>query len=550
MKAMPRLRGRHRRADLPAMLAALDEAVEALDGRAAPALLDRARAVSIRAGERLRLSGEHTVVALAGSTGSGKSSLFNVLSGADISPAGVRRPTTAKAYASVWGSDGAAPLVQWLGVPRRQTTWRHGPGLRAEEVGDLDGLVLLDLPDHDSAVLEHQHEVDRLVELVDLLVWVVDPQKYADKLVHERYLRRLAAHESVTVVVLNQVDTVNPFAAAECADDLRRLIDEDGLRRSPVLTTSARTGAGIDALRGLLADAVTKRRARNDRLVADVEEVVEAMVGTVSAAEPAGVASAERGRLVEALATSAGVPVIGSAVEESWRLRAAGLLGWPPTRWIRRLRPDPLRRLHLTGDAKREVRAALVRSSVPAPTPVQRAQVDTAVRQVCAAVAADLPAPWQRSVRAAAVGRSGDVRDRLDQAVVGTDLGVDRVPLWWRAGAAVQWLLAAAVVVGGVWLLALAYRSFLVLPDATTPELAGIPVPTLLLVGGILFGLLLAAAGRLLVRGSAVARRRRAESRLRSAIEKVADELMLAPVEAELARHAHARLALERARTG
>ena len=550
MKQMPRLRGRHRRADLPAMLAALDEAVEALDGRAAPALLDRARAVSTRAGERLRLSGEHTVVALAGSTGSGKSSLFNVLSGADISPAGVRRPTTAKAYASVWGSDGAAPLVQWLGVPRRQTTWRHGPGLRDEEVGELDGLVLLDLPDHDSAVVEHQHEVDRLVELVDLLVWVVDPQKYADQVLHERYLRRLAAHESVTVVVLNQVDTVNPFAAAECADDLRRLIDEDGLRRSPVITTSARTGAGIDALRGLLADAVTKRRARNDRLVADVEEVVEAMVGTVSAGEPAGVASAERGRLVEALATSAGVPVIGSAVEESWQLRAAGLLGWPPTRWARRLRPDPLRRLHLTGDAKREVRSALVRSSVPAPTPVQRAQVDTAVRQVCDAVAADLPAPWQRSVRAAAVGRSGDVRDQLDQAVVGTDLGADRVPLWWRAGAALQWLLAAAAVLGGLWLLALGLGSFLQLPDLPTPELAGIAVPTLLLVGGVLLGLLLAAGGRLLVRGGAVSRRRRAESRLRAAIEQVADELMLGPVEAELARHARARLALERARTG
>ncbi len=229
----PRLRGRHRRADLPAMLVALDEAVEALDGRVAdPAVLDRARAVSARAGERLRLSGEHTVVALAGSTGSGKSSLFNVLSGEVFSPVGVRRPTTSKAYASVWGSEGAAPLVQWLGVPRRQTTWRHGPGLREEEIGELDGLVLLDLPDHDSNVVEHQHEVDRLVELVDLLVWVVDPQKYADQVLHERYLRRLTGHQSVTVVVLNQVDTVNPFAASECAEDLRRLLDDDGLRAS------------------------------------------------------------------------------------------------------------------------------------------------------------------------------------------------------------------------------------------------------------------------------------------------------------------------------
>jgi GTP-binding protein EngB required for normal cell division len=547
----PRLRGRHRRADLPGMLTALDDAVEALEGRVAdPRLVDRARAVSTRAGERLRLSGEHTVVALAGSTGSGKSSLFNVLSGADLSPVGVRRPTTSKAYASVWGSDGAAPLVQWLGVPRRQTHWRHGPGLREEDLGELAGLVLLDLPDHDSTALEHQLEVDRLVELVDLLVWVVDPQKYADEVLHERYLRRLAGHQAVTVVVLNQVDTINPFAAAECAEDLRRLLDADGLRRSPVLTCSARTGAGVDALQALLVDAVSKRRARNDRLVADVEDIAEKLLPSVSADEPTGVTGAERDRLVEALASSAGVPVIGAAVEESWRLRAEGLLGWPPTRWIRRLRPDPLRRLHLTGDERTQVRSVLVRSSVPEPTPVQRAQVDTALRTACDAVAHDLPRPWQRAVRAAAAGRTSDVRDQLDQAVVGTDLGVDRVPVWWRLGAGVQAALVLAAVVGAGWLLLLGFGAYLRLPDPPTPEVAGIAVPTLLLVGGVLLGPLLAFVGRLMVRGGALARRRRAESRLRAAIEQVADELMLGPVEAELARHARARTALDRARTG
>ncbi len=41
-----------------------------------------------RAGERLRLSSNHTVVALAGGTGSGKSTLFNALSGATFSPPG------------------------------------------------------------------------------------------------------------------------------------------------------------------------------------------------------------------------------------------------------------------------------------------------------------------------------------------------------------------------------------------------------------------------------------------------------------------------------
>ena len=52
--------------------------------------------------------------------------------------------------------------------------------------------MLLDLPDHDSTVAAHRLEVDRLVALVDVLVWVLDPQKYADAAIHERYLRPLA----------------------------------------------------------------------------------------------------------------------------------------------------------------------------------------------------------------------------------------------------------------------------------------------------------------------------------------------------------------------
>jgi GTP-binding protein EngB required for normal cell division len=533
------------------MLAALDEAVTFVDGRVDPAVADRARRVADRAGERLRLSGEHTVVALAGATGSGKSSLFNALAGADLSLVAARRPTTSQAHACVWGAEGAAPLLEWLGVPRRRTTWRHDEDTDGGRRGgdDLGGLVLLDLPDHDSTAAEHRLEVDRLVDLVDLLVWVVDPQKYADAVLHERYLRRLAGHDAVTVLVLNQVDTLNPFAAAECVEDLRRLLDGDGLPRAKVLTSSARTGAGLGALRALLADAVRRRRARNDRLVADVEAVVEELSGCMGAGTAGPVGTPERARLVEALASSAGVPVIGEAVEGAWQQRATGALGWPPTRWARRLRPDPLRRLHLASGERREVRS-MVRSSVPAPTLVQAAQVETAVRRLCEPVTDGLPPSWQGAVRRAAGDRSGDLRDALDAAVVRTDLGVDRTPLWWRLAGAIQWLLAAAALVGAGWLALLGVGGYLRLPDPPTPDVGGLAVPTLLLVGGVLAGLLLAGSGRLLARGGARARRRRAEARLRSGIEAVADELVIKPVEAELARYETARAALDRARSG
>jgi hypothetical protein len=192
----------------------------------------------------------------------------------------------------------------------------------------------------------------------------------------------------------------------------------------------------------------------------------------------------------------------------------------------------------------------MVRSSVPEPTPVQRAQVDTALRQVSDAASVGLPDGWRKAVRQAAEGRSMDVRDALDRAVVGTDLGVERVPLWWRLVGALQWLLVAAALVGAGWLLLLAFGSYLRLPDPPTPELGGFAWPTLLFVGGVLLGLLLALVARLAAGGGAVVRRRRAESRLRSAIEEVATTLMLAPVEAELERHHRAREALDRAGTG
>ncbi len=535
-----RLSGRHRRSDLPVMLTALDEAIEALDGRADRKALARARKVRGRAGERLLLSGQHTVVALAGATGSGPSTRFNALSGAELSPAGVRRPTTAKAYACVWGVEEAAPLVQWLGVPRRQTAWQHGAVV--EDQPELDGLVLLDLPDHDSNVLDHRLEVDRLVELVDLLVWVVDPQKYADEALHENYLRRLSGHAAVTVVLLNQVDTLTAIAAAEIATDLGRLVELDGLRRAQVLTCSARTGEGLDDVHTLLASAVTRRQAGNDRLVADVESVVYALALSVSLDANPDV-SPGRGELVESLASSAGVQAIGEAVEQSWLRRARTSLGWPPARWSGRLRPDVLRRARLPDSERRGLRA-MASSSVPAPAPVQLAQVESAVRRLSDEVSRDLPPAWQKSVRRAAPAE--DVRDGLDQAMLGTDLGVDRTPVWWRLGWLAQWLVTLAAVAGGLWLLLVTFGGDLGLSDASTSS-GDATLPAVLLVGGVLVGVLLALWGRSIGRAGAAEARGQAESRLRAGVESVADRLVIGPVAAEVQRHERARDALSRA---
>ena len=104
--------------------------------------------------------------------------------------------------------------------------------------------MLLDLPDHDSTEVSHRAEVDRLVRLVDAFIWVLDPQKYADAVLHDEYLRPLAAHRDVMVVALNQSDRLSAPDVAACVRDLDRLLIEDGLGGVPVLATSAVTPDG------------------------------------------------------------------------------------------------------------------------------------------------------------------------------------------------------------------------------------------------------------------------------------------------------------------
>jgi GTP-binding protein EngB required for normal cell division len=301
---------------LPARLAALTELTRVGSARSGsegfnPELLADSETLLRRSGERLRMSATHTVVALAGGTGSGKSSLFNALAGASFSPAGVMRPTTKHSHACVWGMEGAAPLLDWLSVQRRHRYARASALDEGE--ASLTGLLLLDLPDHDSVVTGSAALVDRLVKMADMLVWVLDPLKYADASVHRRYLVPLAGHASVITVVLNQADTLNAEQVNDCRNDLRRLLDAEGLAEAPVLVTSAITGAGLDELRRVLANAVAARRAASDRIAADIDALLERFAAYAGdpvpgwlPAEPAGgaaVTSAGNGNGSQPVAT-------------------------------------------------------------------------------------------------------------------------------------------------------------------------------------------------------------------------------------------------------
>jgi energy-coupling factor transporter ATP-binding protein EcfA2 len=501
-------------------LAALRTAVEVAEGRLEVPEVGRARALLAKAGAREAL-GDATVVALAGATGSGKSTLFNTLSGGEISTPGVRRPTTGVAHATVWG-DGADRLLDWLEVPRRHRQEQPDPAQHQP--------------------VERRLEVDRLVELVDVLVWVLDPQKYADAAVHDRYLAPQAGHAGVLLVVLNQVDRLDDASAESCRADLRGLLDREGLAKAPLLLASGRTGEGVPELKAELTRRVAARRAASDRLTADVRAAAGALEPHCGGGPSAELAKADREQLVTALAGAAGVPAVVSALERSVRKDGTARTGWPVVRWTGKLRPDPLKRLHVGNPA--------ARTSLQPATAVQQAAVATSLRTVRDRAGADLPQAWRDDLRRTVEVREQRLADRLDAAVAGTDLGPDRVPAWQRAVGGLQWLLVLCAVAGALWLLALVGLAYLQLDDVVPlPRVQGVPLPTLLLIGGLLTGLLLAVVARPLVRARARRRARSAGDRLHEAVAEVAAEELLDPVQQVRADYERFCAAVLRARS-
>ncbi len=525
----------------------LEQAARAARGRLDDQVVDDVQAAVARVATRLGLTADHTVVALAGATGSGKSSTFNALAGVELSSVGVRRPTTSWATACVWGKEGADELLAYLDIAPRHQVMRDSLLDLGKEDSALQGVVLLDLPDHDSTEVSHHLEVNRLIELADLMVWVLDPQKYADAAVHDRYLAPLATHKDVMLVVLNHIDEVPVDRRESMMADIRRLVDADGLIGVPVLATSARTGEGIDELRDEIARRVKAKKVTRSRLEADVRQAAARLSEASGTSTHPELSKARIAALDDALAQAAGVPTVVGAVESATRMRANRATGWPVTAWLSRLRPDPLKRLHLDLGKDGKQYTGRGRTSVPGPTMVQRASVDSEVRAVADEVSAPLARPWAESVRRASVSRLPDLNDRLDSALAATDLDAGRVPVWAGLVRVLQWLLLLAAIAGAVWLGVLATDRYLGVSEPSTPDVAGFPVPTVMLLGGIVLGIVLSLLCRLLVSATARSRARSADRRLRAAITEVADDLVVAPVRAELAAYDEVRQGLGRA---
>jgi tRNA U34 5-carboxymethylaminomethyl modifying GTPase MnmE/TrmE len=192
--------------------------------------------------------GEILAVALAGATGSGKSSILNALCGKDIAPIGVLRPTTSRSLAAVprGSTSNLGPFVDLLGVDD------------TVEVDSLRDVVIVDLPDMDSRVRSHRIAVEEALSVIDAVVWVLDPEKYADRVIHEEFLTPMSQYGDQFIFCLNKVDRLGADVG-EVTDSLKRHLMNDGYPNPEIVTSVAVSDGDGESTVKSLADALDRR---------------------------------------------------------------------------------------------------------------------------------------------------------------------------------------------------------------------------------------------------------------------------------------------------
>ncbi len=177
---------------------------------------------------RLRSLDAPLLAVVGGSTGAGKSTLVNSLVGADVSVAGVLRPTTRSPVLVCNPAD-----RRWFeddrvlpGLARTSgAEGGHGSVHLVESDGLEAGLALVDAPDIDSVVAANRELAAQLLAAADLWIFVTTAARYADAVPWE--LLATASERSAEVAVV--LDRTPPEAVEEVSADLRRMLADHGL---------------------------------------------------------------------------------------------------------------------------------------------------------------------------------------------------------------------------------------------------------------------------------------------------------------------------------
>lgn len=241
------------------------------------------------------------VVAFFGGTGVGKSSLLNRLAGAEVARTGVVRPTSREVTVYAHESLSLAQLPAQIPADKVQ--------MSSHSDASSSHVVWIDTPDVDSVATEHRDQVLAWLPYVDLVIYVVSPERYKDDAGWR--MLRAAGDQHAWMFVLNQWDRGEP----EQLTDFKRVLGEAGFSEPQVYCTICSDNTATDDF-ALLRGAVEKLGEKNN---------VHALVAQAEASQAERL-RASTDACIDALGSSDLMPKLAANFEKTFAARSEQII--------------------------------------------------------------------------------------------------------------------------------------------------------------------------------------------------------------------------------